>query len=136
MSRTVLNACSLVSSIAGSRDGCGGLWWTPEAAISALSPCSEGIRDIWERQRLRDYVWKEKTLYAGHGVKLEMASLYPSTTVHGINSTAYAPSLRCARKQIERCWTDDIALQGIGTYSTDKRIRFNRGESKPRYRPK
>ena len=82
VSGTVLrDACSLVSSTVGSRDGCPGLWWMPEAAISALSPYSEvDIRDILERQRLDlgDYVWNAKMLYAGHGVKkLEMVSLYP-----------------------------------------------------------
>jgi len=100
VSRTVLrDPCTLVSSIAGSRNGCPGLWWTSEAAISALSPlaCSEvGIRDILERQRLGDYVWKAKTLYVGHGVKLEMVSLYPSTSVHGINTASlWLCTFRC-----------------------------------------
>jgi len=51
VSITVLrDACIVVSSIAGSKDSCPGLWWT-EAAISALPPGSEvAINDMLERQ--------------------------------------------------------------------------------------
>lgn len=50
-SRTVLrNACTVVSCIAGSRDGRSELWWI-EAEISALSQCSEvAIGDRLESQ--------------------------------------------------------------------------------------